>query len=230
MPMYMFPQYANGKEFKFKETTCFFRDDLLDRVYAKNGTLKEAVQVYCDPTIYSDVCLDTLWCEFLGKVKKREMEWDIKISDFLLENKSKHLFYDPNHPTNMVLDYVAECLFQELDIESPTSLKRNLNFRLDAYEMPICKSVQSHFNICELPSAIRHSGRKVYFGKMDLLKYILQYWSLEWQNEELTKEQRERSYNMYLKYMKKRKIIDDFIYTGMQVKKKLEKRFIKEHN
>lgn len=223
LPMYMFPQYTSEKEFKFEGTTCFFRDKILDDIYVKNGTLEEAMQAYCDVKLYSDMCLETLWQEFLEKVKKREKEWDIKISDFLLENKSKHLFYDPNHPTNMLLDFVSECLLKKLGIENITFINSDLSFRLDAFEMPLCQSVINYFRIDDMPSVIRHSGQKIYAEKMFLRKYILQYWSLEWQNEALTCEQRDRSYNSYLKYVKKNKIKKIVIYISMWLKSKIRR-------
>lgn len=223
MPMYMFPQYVEKKEFVFKDTTCFFRDKILDDIYARNGTLKEAVQIYCNTNLYSDMYLETLWLAFLEKVKKRELEWDIKISDYLLENQNKHLFYDPNHPTNMLLDHISDCLLEKLGIEKATFIKHNLNFNLDAYEMPLCQSVVKYFQINRKPSVIRHSGKKIYAEKMVLKKYILQYWSLEWQNEELTSVQRDRSYCTYLKYMKKSKIKNWIIHISMWFKSQIGK-------
>ena len=110
----------------------------------------------------------------VNKFIERERNWDVKIINFILENyKEKKVFYDINHPTNIVLEQIAQGILQILRIpEHPLECKCDLG----RYEMPIYPEVRAalDLNYGGVKEQIRiNSSAK--FMNMNMEEYIKEY-------------------------------------------------------
>lgn len=183
LPMCFFPQYYGEKELRINNKTFFFRDKIIDAGIKSGKTIKEIKDDYMLINFYESSEILCMYETFLEKVRKREKDWDIKVSDYIEKEASqKQLFYDPNHPCNCFLKYVS---LEVLKILYPNKESYKLDiadaeiFVLDTYEMPICQSVASTFGFPK-STIYRKSGRKVLYKNMDIDNYIKQYFSMCW--------------------------------------------------
>ena len=201
LPVCFFPQYKKGEEFRDKINTVFFRDRIIDELYAKGTSFKEILSVYNNPETFADYDFSGQFDLFIDKVRKREKDWDIKVSDFILENyKDNYLFYDPNHPTNFFMEYVVRELLKLFGITNP-SFECFKSSCMDSFEMPLYNSMVKYlFLNLKTKEEVRLTGRKVCRGKMTLEKYVKQYLSMEWQNKNLSCSLRIKSFVRYLLY------------------------------
>ena len=115
MPKYLFPQLDMnaGKVGAFHP---FFIDRNI-ALWIKAGKRLEKIKSYIlKGGAYSKSEIKKMWEDFQIKLFKREKEWDIKISDYILSHQSKlKLFSDPNHITsktaheisNRILEYMG---------------------------------------------------------------------------------------------------------------------------
>lgn len=182
LPKFFFPQYYNSEEIRFKKSTYFFRDRIIDDLYFKGGNINQIYEKYMDKNLYNKEKLDNEYHNFIKKVKSREKDWDIKVSDFIIENfNKKNLFYDPNHPTTTFFKHVYLEILNILKIKDTSLLNYSQVIRnSDLYQMPICLSIIKNFELKFEIIELRVTGRKVFSGKMLLKEYISQYISLVW--------------------------------------------------
>lgn len=223
LPTCFFPQYYSENEFKRKDNvTIFFRDKLIDELYIKGYAIKNIQKEYIDENLYNEKKMKEDFSVFIEKIIKREQEWDIKVSEFILHNyKKSQLFFDPNHPTPHFLKYITKKCLEILDVKIADSEIKNMKeIKLDSYEMPICKSVKKCFGISYDNKIIRQSGIKLYNKEMDIKEYIKQYTAYEWQNSHI---------KGYLKY---KSLLRFFVLYNKNIAKKcvnhLKRIFIQE--
>lgn len=87
MPVCFFPQYyKKGEEFRDKINTIFFRDRIIAELYASGTSCKRILREYQNPENFADSDFKGQFELFIEKVRNREKDWDIKVSDFVLEN------------------------------------------------------------------------------------------------------------------------------------------------
>lgn len=193
LPVCFFPQYTKNTEFLHRDgRSVFFRDSILDMAAQKKLSYKATITYYWKGRHFETSHLDKLLQDFFCKIEKRENEWDIKCLDYIKKSyKTEKLFYDPNHPTNIFLFYVAKCLFEYLGIQTKKiSLKDYDLTLLSSYEMPILPEVKDHFGMTfyddqEMRS---ESYNKVQMGRMkDYKDYVRQYLACGWQNKDTGK-------------------------------------------
>ena len=102
--------------------TMFFGDWLIEEAYSKCNQ-SESVQLgkVVDYIIDYDFDEDKIKIAFDKEVKKwkeREMNWDIKIVDYILDNYKKYpLFEDPNHPGEILLNEICRRLLLYINIQ-----------------------------------------------------------------------------------------------------------------
>lgn len=212
LPICFFPQYRGGNEFlDRKGNPVFFRDKIIDSIYGRYG-YKKVFKVYSDPEIFSDYDFAHNFSLFIERVRKRELDWDIKVSDFILNNyKEKHLFYDPNHPTNVFMEYVVCELLSILGITNASFSKSSFE-EMDTFEMPLYNSTKKYLSLnYELKNNIRNTGRKLVCGKMTIEEYIKQYLAMEWQNDSISIIKRFFSLLLYIRYKIKSVFIKLFV-------------------
>lgn len=203
LPLCFFPQYVEAPELKWKGNTIFFRDCIVDEGYYRGLSIGAIKEEYEREDLFSYEQVRASFQKFMDKVMIREKDWDVKISEFILQNYKEHqLFYDPNHPTNFLLNYISSEVFKLLmkdinhcndDVVDDTenviycNSDKNFIFCMDTFEMPICNAVKSALQINwreEKEHQLRcsPSGQKVYKGTMMLEQYIKQYCAMEWLN------------------------------------------------
>lgn len=188
MPMCFYPQYIEKPEFKRKGATIFFRDSIVEKMYLDNKSVDEIIETYKDVGLFDTERLQELWCDFIEKVKRRESEWDVKIADYIIEHVGdKPLFYDPNHPREEIIRYIAERVLELLEVDVDGDSVKNVKVkRMTTYEMPICKSVSEYFGFpYDLNDEIRIGGNKLVNIHMYLRDYIKQYIAMMWQDSDL---------------------------------------------
>lgn len=215
LPMCYFPQYYEGVELKrLNGSTVFFRDSIIDNLFCSGENIKSIVNSYKNDSYYEEDHLSELTELFYKKVLEREKDWDIKIFDFLKNNENKRLFYDPNHPTSIIITYIAIEVMKMLDVkinENDIELLKSTN--LDTYEMPFCASttkyygVDYHINNLEM----RFTGNVLVKCKMDLYWYVREYVSLLWRDSKLLPIYRLRSFLYY--------ILDGFVDFCFRIKR-----------
>lgn len=197
LPMCFFPQYTSDTEFKNKnKETLFFRDSIIDECYVKGYSIENIITAYSDQGAFNSEELNGQFNVFIEKLRKREADWNIKISEFILEHyQSEQLFFDPNHPTSFFIKYVSKEILKLLNVDFNSKEIDELKItELDAFEMPICEAVKKNFHMTFSEKEMRVSGRKLNDKKMYLKEYILQYTALEWQNKEVSIWLRSKSF------------------------------------
>ncbi len=185
LPLCFFPQYYDAPELRKNGVTYFFRDSIIDSHLDKPFKLRKLVkESYNDPNRFDKQAIVASFEAFITKVRKREEDWDIKVSDFILENYRSHqLFYDPNHPTNYFLNYIAvELVKILLGKEIIYEKQLIINSCLDSIEMPICKAVVDALQLQWSNDSIRKSNPNTdrVQIKMTLNNYVYQYVSSIW--------------------------------------------------
>ena len=108
----------------------------------------------------------------------------IKIADFIEENYRKDkLFYDPGHPTNVVMEYIAREVLLILGI---TPKELICNKRMDAHEKCVYPCVRKLLGIIWDEDDVRKTGKKL-GDYMDFPEFIREY--LWWRHYEKYKKQ-----------------------------------------
>lgn len=196
LPLCFFPQYHDGPELKIKDvmhcTTFFFRDSIIDkhlkRVRGLFGLYKRVKADYRDSEYFDNNGIVESFNQFIDKVRKREDAWDIKVSQFILDNYQQHqLFYDPNHPTNYYLSYVTDELLKML-VEREKGSNRDLEIKetLENIEYPMCQSVITALGLQWKENSIRRNNpctKRIPFN-MNLFWYTCQYYAFIWMAED----------------------------------------------
>lgn len=178
MPKFLYPQIPDEFEQIYYEPfgdTCYFifRDKYIDANH--EVPMDDLYKMVFDPSLIDKSEIIDRRDEFFSKLEQRDKEWDIHIYHFL-ENRiiSEQCFYEPNHPTNVVLHYIAKKLLLILGIREEINLSSMP--RLSANEIPIYKSVQQALGLEYYPSIIRCDGiHKLFPGEMNIREYIRQY-------------------------------------------------------
>lgn len=185
LPICFFPQYSDAQELRWNGVTFFFRDSIIDSHLDKTFKISSLVKTdYSNPNQFDNRDIIASFDKFIDKVRKREKDWDIKVSSFILNNYRSHqLFYDPNHPTNYFLNYIASELLKLLmNDNNVKEYQLNINHCLDSLEMPICKAVVDALQLEWTNDNIRNSMpiTNRLQRKMNLSNYVYQYMSCVW--------------------------------------------------
>lgn len=201
LPMCFFPQYSPDKELvNRKKVTIFFRDNLIDNYFLSGLCVREIQEHYMSELAFSSDKIKEDYAVFLKKVKEREREWDIKVSDFIERYyRETQLFYDPNHPTPFFLKYIAKECLNLLEVSYNEKEIDALNVQHpDTFEMPICPSVRKSLGMKFTDKELRKTGNKIKYEKMYYEEYISQYVALMWQEKKLPVQYKIKSYCYYI--------------------------------
>lgn len=203
LPKFIFPMYKDYSCFYSilkSRGALFYRDIVIDDMFSKGIRIEKIAENYdyaCKELMKDSAEQYEL---FVKKVKLREKEWDIQISDFIVENLTKrHLFFDPNHPTSTLIKKIAQEILVHLNIDfSEKELEEVASYELDRMAMPIPASVGESLNLEYEVKELRPNGGKIGFQYMDNKQYVIEYCAFEWQNKELRPIQRAYSFYKYL--------------------------------
>lgn len=163
MGNWMFPSLKDlDKIIKTEKEIVYilYRDEILDDAECDtSGTMSE-ILTYWSHFCYDDATLDELWNMNLAKLKGREKNWDIKVSDFIYDNyKSIPCFVDANHPSKYLMKEIGRQIAQILELTDICDEGYESNMGLP---IPILPSVKEHFGLNFIVSRER---KEDYFGK-----------------------------------------------------------------
>lgn len=179
LPRFLFPQVDYDKDasgVRWESYNYFpFRDKYIDANYKKMSVSQICEMIRDDLLIKKEDILieqDKFWT----KVETREEEWDIKIVGYLKDNmREKRLFYDPNHPCNDILKYIALKILSILRMDAGV-LETDGILKLDTLEIPIYEAVCSALKLQYRTNYIRKNNRlNLNTSQMDLEEYVRQY-------------------------------------------------------
>ena len=108
LPKYLFPQLEIHRQWQQGALCPFFIDSNVV-TWLDNGVKKETIIKYiADGGVYYKDEIISMWEMFKLKLDRREQAWDIKISDYILDNyKKERLFCDINHITSKMAKEIA---------------------------------------------------------------------------------------------------------------------------
>lgn len=197
IPMCFYPQFDDSYDYTtHRGIRMFYGDGILDRAYEDGLSEEEALVYYLSENVYPSYEFELQFEKFLSKVRQRENEWDIKMSDFILENYKKELlFYDPNHPTPIIIRRIANGCLSILGLSDLPADSDDQG--MDACQLPLCGSVMKALSMDLKEYELRISGKKLLNKPMFLQDYISQYYAMQWQNTDLTLRQRGNSLCKY---------------------------------
>lgn len=164
--------------------TPFVTDTFIDSLYMKYKDINELSEHIVSDSPLSDDEVVKEFEECILKLKKREENWDIKISDFILENyKDIKLFYDVNHPTPFLMKEICKRLGKYLGLEGKTeNVKEDLGYA-ECFVWPF---VQNALGIHWSEEYVRRDNSSWYWTKfigasLDVREYIREYiwWKYE---------------------------------------------------
>lgn len=159
------------------------RDALIEQCLEKNMGLQQIYNYIQENDIVPREYILENFDFYINKIQQREKEWDIKISDFILEHyRSEKLFYDDGHPTNVIFEKISADILQILDI--PDRIFTDI--RLDANEIPIYPWIRKVLGMEWTEQCIRTSKNANKCGdSMDIKEYIREYiwWCYPEKNE-----------------------------------------------
>lgn len=145
-----FPQYKSGfnrnyaqglfLNGKWDEFGLFpFSDYYIDKMLEEGVSIDVIVKKCSSGTCFSAEEIIKNFDDALLKIKLRELSWDIKCSEYIERNyKKKRLFYEPEHPTNVIFRYICQEILRLLGIADEISANDNLG----NYETPIYPEVK----------------------------------------------------------------------------------------
>ena len=92
-------------------------DSFVEDSYENGCDILTVINQIKSGNVYDSVHVKKLFKNTMGKLKERELYCDISISDFIEEKyQIRQLFYEPQHPTNLVLFEKANRILQKLDM------------------------------------------------------------------------------------------------------------------
>ncbi len=149
------------------------RDEVIEQCVLENKSINEICQYVNRDYIISEEYIKSNFEEYIHKIKIREKEWDIKISDFILQHyKEKKLFYDKGHPTNIILKKISEEILKILGIQEEIECKG----QLDYHEVPIYPWIRKVLGMRWEEDSIRTDSNAIKGTEnMDIAQYIREY-------------------------------------------------------
>lgn len=116
-----YPNICKETYNNIKGETMFFKDIVIEEAYnkcVKLGSLDDII-AYIDNYRFDDKKIYYNFNQMMNKISEREKNWDIKISDYILENfQEKDLVEDINHPTYKLLHEICTRLLKVLNINN----------------------------------------------------------------------------------------------------------------
>lgn len=188
LPCCLFPQYYEASELRYNNQTYFFRDKIIDEELRKGKTPVEIAEKYFHVQ-FDYQSIQSSYERFLETVKRREEEWDIKVSSFIERNiKECRMFYEMNHPTSHLIKYYASEILGIL-LDCKNSFDEKCEYQMDSYQMPLLSEVQKALGLMysDENREIRITGVKIRNKKMDIYEYVKQYFSTIWMSGEFEK-------------------------------------------
>lgn len=176
MPKCFFPQQklVERKEYAFRFTAG---EDVNIKKWLQDGKTEKEIRVYMENGgVYEKQAIIAMWEEFKEKLLEREKEWDIKISDYIMNNyKKEKLFYECFHISDVLVREIADRLLKYMGYEAVYNEVRP-EASMDTNEMFIYKDVVDALELEFEQKYIRINHRENMINKadMDMEEYVHQ--------------------------------------------------------
>ncbi|ELS03187.1 tetratricopeptide repeat protein [Xenococcus sp. PCC 7305] len=119
---------------------CDYHDVNLLYLFDRGKTVNETISLIQQANFYQPQYVINNVINTLNELRRREVELDITISDFIEKNyRRQKLFHTINHPGNTVLNYLANSILKLLDL--PPNSQEFQSEILDFTRFPIYPSV-----------------------------------------------------------------------------------------
>ncbi len=176
MPKYLFPQLSMQYNGPIGKNPPFFIDRNIAE-WLECGKSREEIMIYISKGgVYSRSEILDMWEEFKQRLFEREKEWDIKISDYILNSyKREKLFCDINHITNETAKEMASRILKYMGYDGLVFTESCIN--LDAMEVFIYQDVKEALELEFEENFIRKSfaGSLLLSNhEMDMEEYVEQ--------------------------------------------------------
>ncbi len=167
----MVSMYFDGKTDPFGYYP--FKDSIIEELYSRGYEKNEIIEISENEKCITRNEMDSCFQSCINKIRTREKKWDIKCSEFIINNYKTHrLFYEPEHPTNYTFEYISNQILQKLGIHDSFYTIDNLGcFEAPIYPV-VCKYLGLKFDV----SVVRHDNNtRALENKMGLKEYIEEY-------------------------------------------------------
>lgn len=174
LPDCFFPQQQKY----WKERQFYFNlgEDIWIERWLEEGKTEEEIKAYIvKGGVYQRQEILELWRDFQNKLYKREKEWDVKISDYIMDNyKTIKLFYDKYHISATLAREIASRTMQYMGYEG--QIPYELPIYLDSCEMFIYQDVKEALGLQFEESYIRLGQKYCPLNEsyMDIDNYVHQ--------------------------------------------------------
>lgn len=177
---FLFPTVTAESKYKILNNwAVFLTDTLIDSLYSTYYNLSGIVDHLKkdNKTRHSEVV--QLFDEIVEKLKTREENWDIKISDYLIDNyQKKKLFYDSDHPTPYLMNEICRRLGDVLELEKNNII--DLDTDMGWREQFVYPFVKNALKLEWEDIIIRKNNYSMHRDKLgtpylDLKEYVRQY-------------------------------------------------------
>lgn len=178
LPKFLFPQIDYDlPEKQIRNRGYFsFRDKYIERMYQEGRDCEYIENAIREGTVTDAAQILAQYEQFTDKLKMRERDWDIKIADWIIrENSEAQLFYDVNHPTNVVMRYIIKEILKIIRIED---VRENICLQgLDIYEVPVYGQIMKLFGMQWNNKYIlrKYSKYTLTNQQISLMQYVTQY-------------------------------------------------------
>ncbi len=175
-----FPQAKLNKDKKKKRNVFPESDMNIDKLAARGDIDCTQIEKELKKDIYQKEFIISNFNKYIFKISKRELNWDIKIVDFILDKyKAEKIFFDTRHPTNIVLEEIVRRLLFFLEMDSDF---QHSSDEISEEEMPVYPCVKEALELeWDIENIRNNDSKKLISGKMDMKEYIREYifWNCE---------------------------------------------------
>ena len=177
LPKFLYPQTEADLNPKLIEGKNYypFRDKYLEKELRSKKSIDETVSMILYSEITSKSEINNSKDTFFDKIKIREKDWDVEISDWMYEELSNlPLFYDQNHPTNEVIKYIANAVLRKLGYKE---VYIDIGYRMDSFEIPtygdVCHKLGLNYSTQNILR--QYSKHSLQRQVMTLEQYVYEY-------------------------------------------------------
>lgn len=167
-----FPQV---KEHRNNERRNIFpeADENIDKLFREGADWRQ-IQEKLRTDVYKKEDIVLNFKMYINKILQREANWDIKISDFILENyETEKIFFDTRHPTNFVLEEIIRRLLDFLGMDTAF---QHAHDEISEEEVLVYPCVKKALGLkWDIENIRNNTKHRLTSGHMDMGQYIKEY-------------------------------------------------------
>ena len=171
LPKYLFPQLNMQYNGPVGRAGSFFVDDNIVKWLEVGKKKEEIISYISSGGVYSRRKIIDMWESFKWRLVEREKEWDIKISDYILNNQQKDkIFCDTNHITSKTAREIASRILAVMGYQRAISVELPA---MDTLEVFVYQDVKEALGLVFEEKFIRkYTWGGVFEHEMDLEEYV----------------------------------------------------------